>query len=477
MSHVKEKTRLAIIGDGLAAAICLEELSKKEFNTDIQIDVFAPEGSVGRAYASDVSPHMLLNHMVKSMRFNDMDGHGFLGYLKSHFNENATLEDYVPRSVFGDYVAYSTQRILEECEHINVIEAKADSIKVSGDDFQVDTQEQSFSYDEVIMCVGNGGREGALAASIRLDHVNMTDAHIAVIGASLSGIDMVNEIFSPENQEHVPQKVTFLQRTAGFRMVRPHREVSYEAKIFTSDHVRQTENFTCEDLIALIEEEMQIQGVEYDLETYGGLRNSPDFARDMGATLKRLSEHQNDPEDHVEFKIYGIMKAIIPALMDVFECEKITLEEAMFFRKRMEKQIFAFLAPMPAEVAEKLALLIEEGRLDIESGYDADRDDLLRDRYDHYIDVRGINHIIRTEGALPSLFNSLVRDSGSYVSSLGGVAYDPETLRLRSSFSDAKMPYIVGQTKKGQQFDCSESFVIYSDCQRVIADLECNFVS
>mgnify|MGYP001461681247 CR=1 FL=1 len=51
MSHVKEKTRLAIIGDGLAAAICLGELSKKEFNTDIQIDVFAPKGSVGRGLA------------------------------------------------------------------------------------------------------------------------------------------------------------------------------------------------------------------------------------------------------------------------------------------------------------------------------------------------------------------------------------------------------------------------------------------
>ncbi|MGB9154798.1 MAG: hypothetical protein WCD70_17135 [Alphaproteobacteria bacterium] len=167
------------------------------------------------------------------------------------------------------------------------------------------------------------------------------------------------------------------------------------------------------------------------------------------------------------------MNAIIPSIMEIFESEKITPEEAKKFRSIAEKPIMAFLAPMPTKVAARISDLIGQGKVEVRNGFDATRDGHLLSSFGLHFDVRGINEIAEHPSKLPDSLQGVVGGCGpGYLSKLGGVSYDPGTSMMnRAPGSEAKMPYIVGQLKKGQQFDCSETQVIYSDCVRIIDDL------
>lgn len=472
---MSELGRIAIIGDGLASAITLNQLvNVHKLHDLIRVDIFSLNQDLGRglAYSKSTPETMLLNHRVKSMRFSDTSGAGFLNYLQKHFNPNSTLDDYVPRKVFGDYVSDSIHSIVDMYPNISVVNNHASRITPKSDGMEILTESLKEHYDDVVICMGTGKEPQGLALDYAQQVRDFADKNIAIIGASLSALDLVSHFYDARNKGFEPDKITLLQREPGFRMVRTLREEYVSPKILTPSFINQASNFRAQELINLVQQEIESHGLSYDLLEYGGLIKSDDFSHHLKRTMKSLSHDPYNFIGHPEYKVSSIMLAIIPQIMDVFEQEKIAPDEAEKFRKRAEKAILAYLAPMPSQTAGKISELIEQNKLDILNGCDADKNKELLGKFDAVLDARGINSITYDQNDLPPLVQDLMTGHGAaYFSNLGGVAYDPENSRMRSMRNDIRMPYVVGQLKKGQQFDCSESEVIYRDCVKICDDI------
>lgn len=471
----KNVKRIAIIGDGLASAICLNNLASLSGSSRLSIDVYAQRPGLGRgmAYSVDTPDSMLLNHMARSMRFSDSDGSGFLGYLRNHFNKNAIPQDFVPRRVFGDYVESSIANLFRKNTNMALSMNPVTAIEAGGKKITVRTSRGKKIYDDVIVCVGGGDKADTLATKYNNQQTSVSGKNVGIIGASLSAIDMVNH-FCQGDKDSWPKQMTMTQRTPGFRMVRPLHTPAYTPQVLTQDLVNAKKDFSCDELIDLIQKEINAQGISYDLFSYGGLTTSNHFMNDLRNTLHRLASDPENGDQQPEFGVFGVMIAVIMPLMSVFEQEKISPEEAEKFRQKAEKVIFAFLAPMPPPVAAKLVNLMDEGRLHIECGLHNGNEQQWRGQFDLCFDMRGINMVVRDHSHLPAALSGVVGPGKpGRISPMGGIAYDADSSRMKSVENGrVNMPYIVGQMKKGQQFDTSESQVIYMDCHKIVRDIQ-----
>jgi len=471
----ERKIRIAIVGDGLASAICLNKLVNTSGSSALGIDVYAQRTGIGRgmAYSTETPDSMLLNHMVRSMRYSDSDGAGFLSYLREHFNACTTPDDFVPRRIFGDYVESSVAKLFNDNANLSLSIIPVTAIKPGKKKILVQTAHGGKVYDDVIICVGGGGKADTLATKYNNQQTSVSGKNIGIIGASLSAIDMVNHFFQSDSNSW-PEKITMTQRTPGFRMVRPINTPIYKPYILTQEFVESRPNFSCKELMELIQKEINCHGISYDFFSYGGLTKSDNFTKDLGKTLLRLCSDPKNLENQPEFAVFGVMNAIIMPLMSIFEQERISPAEAEIFRQKAEKIIFAFLAPMPPHVAGKLVDLIDKGRLQIECGLNKGNETQWRSHFDLCFDMRGINTVLQDYNQLPDLLSDVVGPGKpGKTSRMGGIAYDTKTSRVKSFVKrDINMPYIVGKLKKGQQFDTSESQVIYMDCQKVVRNIQ-----
>lgn len=457
--------RVAIVGDGLASAICIDQLVNVHGLHHIQIDVYSSGSGIGRgkAYSQSTPESMTLNHKVKSMYFSDEDGGNFLRYLQENYASDVTRYDYVPRKVFGDFVEKSMAETFNRSANIELVPQNVTNLSIEKDKIILSAGNLARAYSDVVFCVGGGTDKNKLAA---YDNRDTGNKNIAIVGASLSAIDKVMHLFS--DRQSYPEKVTLLQRNAGFRMVRPFRDGVVKPNILTPELVRSMEGISCDHLVSLLQAEIESHGVKYDLLTYGGLTHAPNFSQSLAATLLRLERDPYNLSDQAEFKVYAVMKAIIPQIMDIFENGLILPEEAEKFRNKAEKPIMCFLAPMPPFVAGALGRLIEQGRLEINNGFDMRRDADDLQAYDDYFDVRGVNNIPVKKQDVPSFLHESLREGIIDFSKWGGLAYDQKKSTLiDQTIHGLNMPYLIGQLKKGQQFDNSESYVIYMDCKKV----------
>lgn len=468
----RDGVRVAVIGDGLAAATAIARLAAKAPDVIGTVDVYALADPIGpgKAYGADTPEAMLLNHPVSAMRFMDETGEHFLGYLRKGPYPGATLHDVLPRSVFGSYVAATTAALIATDPRVKVIRNEVTRVTPGNQLIDVEAGGITRRYDDVFICVGGGKYRDKLATGVANLPANLAGKSVALVGASLSAVDVINELFFGRPASHAPKKIVCFQRNAGFRLVKPRKRRDFTPKIMTHDLVARTTSFKASEIVSYIGLELRQQGIDYDFMTYGGIVDSPTFNEQLQRTLARLAADPDDEGHHPEFAVYGVMIAIIPALLAIFEQNRISPEEAETFRKSGEKEVLAYLAPMPTLVAARLAKLMEDGKLEIRDGLNLGRHAASLKLFDHQLDVRGINGIIRTSDDLPSPVRGLVEAKHAYLSRLGGISYDPETSRMNLQGAvNLRMPYIIGQLKKGQQFDCSESQVIYMDCNKAVS--------
>jgi hypothetical protein len=497
-----KKTRIAVIGDGLASATCINAFAQSSNMDRYQIDVYARSKVIGRglAYSKDTPGVMSLNHPVKNMRFADETGQDFLSYLKDHYRSDMPdLNRFVSRRIFGDYVEDRMKTIFNtHADALNIITAPVKQIIPWGDQTSIMSSYGVEKYDATILCIGGGDSNDDLACDKTYELSNVSGQNVAIIGGSLTAVDMLNVMM--DDIDTMPRSVTILQRSDGFRMVRPSETYNIKPKYFTQRRVNWTNQFTADDLISLINREIQEQGVDYNFMNYGYSSCKGSFNAHIQECLDRQSYEALVPQEErmngsngfgffeftvrpqcegrsPEFQMHDIMLAIIMPLMSVFEQEKISPSEAKKFRDRCEKQLFSYLAPMPAHVADDLQCYIGDKMghvIKLESGFDANRDqDRLKD-FDAVFDARGINKTITSTDHLPNVVKPLIGGHFGYLSQLGGVSYNPQNSQMRSH-ADVEMPYVVGQLKKGQQFDCSESQVIYMDSMKIVSDIKKRF--
>jgi hypothetical protein len=157
--------------------------------------------------------------------------------------------------------------------------------------------------------------------------------------------------------------------------------------------------------------------------------------------------------------------------MRIFEEGRITQEEAVKFRQKAEKVIFAYLAPIPPEIGYDLSIMIRKEQLEIHN--DKNYESKILPRCDSILTAKGHNHIYKEIYDFPEPVRALITNYGE-ISPLGGIAYKFNNSQMKQNNHIApilRMPYIVGQMKKGQQFDCSESQVIWNDCSKITQDI------
>lgn len=459
---------VAIIGNGLASAMCADQISRIP---NVHIDVFSPDGSMGRgaAYSKKTPDSMILNYSIRDMRFRDDIGRSFLNHAKTHFKKDASLNDFVPRRVFGDYVEKSIKDDMEDPnKHLSIIDDKVVDVSECDNGIEVYTDSESRKYDFCILALGAGVEyETASDGVDSLSRKDLSDKNVLMLGAGLTAIDYINYIFNEKCDP--PNKIVMTQRRQGFRLVRPSNEVSISLNVLTSDLVENSNSFSCDEVENLISLELKSHGVDYNWKTCNGLFESDAFNDELEATLRRLSSDPNNNDGHVEFSVYSIFKALASPIQKIFADKKMSPTEVFKFRNNIEKSIFTFLAPMPPKTAYMLANLLRDKKVEIVT-----ENNRQQYKADITLDCRGANRILYpSDGGPPSgILKSMIGRSMLRLSESGGVDHDTSNNRISYAHSTDGRMYLVGTLQKGVIFDCSDSGVIYNEAKKISGDIK-----
>lgn len=204
--------RIAIVGGGAAATAMLSELLEYQPAEPLHVDWYSGStGSVrGVAYATVDAQH-LLNARAASMGMFGGRSRGFLDFLQRD-DPSISGTDFVPRHRYGDYLEAEVQRVLALAKarghDVHVIPFAAEAVVPERGGINVLHGEQNRRVDAAVLALGTlspralpGVSDGAIDSGKYvadpwplLAHASACTsppAHVVVIGTGLTAADVV----------------------------------------------------------------------------------------------------------------------------------------------------------------------------------------------------------------------------------------------------------------------------------------------
>ncbi|QDT02022.1 hypothetical protein K227x_03930 [Rubripirellula lacrimiformis] len=171
--------RVAIIGCGPRGLQCLESISRRLTSGQLQrlcVTVFEPSGVPGAGNVYDPSqPRILRMNFAtqyidfwKSSRDSQTSrSRSLIGWLSTHHPQFASSDSFVPRAIVGEYLRTCFAEVanrFEGAHHFEVQRSCVSEIRHDGTQFVVDTDVDSYCFDEVVVTTGHEGLRGSAAA-------------------------------------------------------------------------------------------------------------------------------------------------------------------------------------------------------------------------------------------------------------------------------------------------------------------------
>ena len=188
--------RIAIIGGGAAGAAVVGEFLRR--GSDVELSWFVGQETPGRgvAYATSNGLH-LLNVRAANMGLFADDPGGLMRFMQEA-NVAAGPADFVPRSVFGDYVEVTLKRLLADRSArtcVNTHSSKVIGLELNDGRYVVHTDlKEAVGVDGVVLAIG------------ALPPVPIAEVH----SDALAGGRYLPDPWQTPNLEQAPQRVVVL---------------------------------------------------------------------------------------------------------------------------------------------------------------------------------------------------------------------------------------------------------------------------
>lgn len=372
--------QIAVVGGGVSA-VCLLDALAESGGEPGGITVFETSCQLwrGRAFQLDLET-VRVNIPPEGMSLRFGDTTVFREWLADRGGGQDYLDPFcgirfVPRGLFGDYLAESAMAILAKLRQqgwrIHVVRESVLSASRLDDGLVLETEfGNEFQADHTVLCVGRGkptdiyglgDAPGFVPEPYPLSRTLAsipTGAEVAVIGSGLTGIDVVLGLAQRSHRG----RIRLLSRSGVLPMVR-QRPFSYDLKHFTPETFRaiaaRGERIGMDDVIAVMRAEFAAAGEDLDAVVGEILRQEHE---DPVALLRRhLAE--------VDSSSLGlrILQRVVPVTgPDVWPV--LTERDKNKLIREHYRAVMSVCCPMPPTTGSKLLGLIDAGQLEVGAG-------------------------------------------------------------------------------------------------------------
>lgn len=150
---------IAVIGGGAAATAILSEIVRHPTAYPLEVDWYAGSDGIGRGVAYDPSSdRLLLNARADTMEISASEPGGFLNYARER-GTAAAGNEFLPRSLYGDYLQAHTARTLERARsagnvRIRLLPLAAESLRPADAGVEIIAGDRRSRVDTAIFAIG-----------------------------------------------------------------------------------------------------------------------------------------------------------------------------------------------------------------------------------------------------------------------------------------------------------------------------------
>lgn len=483
------KDKIAIIGGGAAGTSVFEALTRLAGARDqvsMSISIYEPGKKVGpgRVFRDDVKA-ALLNTPVDTMAFPGKRSKTFKQWLADNYSTEVANQQFVPRSLFGEYLNSSFEKCVESAKQeghtVRVVKRDASAIQIKQSGISISTASgHRETFNKVVLCLGTGRP----ADPYKLDHSPsyISDIYplkdslknipasddVLILGTGLSSIDAFRGL---RDRAHLG-KIVFGSRNGLLPAVRQKRPVS-ELEICTNDNLsriaRHSGGLTLEKVISLAKSELLVHGVDVGAaETIFTQREAP--VLQLANQLENLERAD----------------AVIPLVRTMISkngetiWKNLSSAEKHLLAKGYMSIIHAVRAPMPFEIASRLLAELTRGSVEVLKGLKNVTYDASNSRYlvSTTTGSQNVSTVVNTtqsqRGGLTEaaqrLIDQMIADGIAQEHEFGGIKTDFASFRVLSrSETPQKGLFAVGQITMGDRFHVNSFDKIAEGAEKVAA--------
>jgi uncharacterized NAD(P)/FAD-binding protein YdhS len=371
--------RIAVVGLGTAGACMLDSLARALVDhTDVSLTLYDPTTQPwrGRVFQDDCDC-VLANLTVDRMTIRHGDSGHAERWLRGrgHLDPGSTTDVYLPRQVYGDYIAQHTEGLLQDLRlrgwRVERVEHAASSLaRLGASGCVVESEGRREEFDYVILCAGGSvyadpldlGRSPGYIADPYPTHERLhdipPDATVGVLGSGLTAVDIAVAL---KHQGHAGP-IRMYSRSGTLPLVR-RRGPAWTAKHLTSDRLRHLTStrgsLRIAEVRGLFEREVQAWGGE----PLGSLR--PETGTGLQAWLRRQLEQPHDATDLAAF----IFQRLIPVgWQDIWYALDVDEQRRILASRLAMRVVMSWCCPMPPVNAERILAMLDSGQLQVAGG-------------------------------------------------------------------------------------------------------------
>lgn len=401
-----ESLDIAIVGCGYTGTSALHQLAAQYRPNSVTVFEKSGVWGPGYPYAVDESPNYLLNNAANTLGISPDDRTDFLYWLESREDliENVDPVGHYPRAYFGAYLEQRFQEAVSalRAAGIEVVLVPEEVIRVdeANDESAVlHTDNQSFSANVVILSTGRcpdvtklpaealNGSNAVYSTHIPAHNLTALDKHseIHILGASLSALDVINHVcadnkrgsfYRDENQilQFLPSDVDFKlylwSRSGRFKKIQSVAPVVPTRTAFTREAISRLAedgNVSLADLASLVAADVSANGETIHwptvLKPYENAEDGDDVSAVVESIIQKELEHISRNDQGGDHWLVDFVDDALFVLWDVFAKRALAASAEEKYRKDYETTMLAYLAPCPADTAERVTALIRSGSL------------------------------------------------------------------------------------------------------------------
>ncbi|WP_100617843.1 FAD/NAD(P)-binding protein [Bacillus cereus] len=370
---------IAIIGSGAAGVSLLHYLTvnlnkSNVLKPQVSITIYEKESSVGPGIAyQDDCQSLLLNRESKQMSVMVEKPNHFWEWYQSKCRMVFEQEEFLPRSLFGEYLKYvfekSIQRALKKNIKINIKYNEVTNILKRDKKYVVMTSDkETEEFDQVLICIGSTRLNDFYNLNEKSQYIYNpypfkekmsfipNNSKVAILGSSLTAIDICLAL--KENGHR--GKIDMLSRRGELPSVRGEIK-PYQLKYLNRDSLMQillirNGEITLRDIVRLIKEEFSVLNLDWKYIF------SPNY-KDTNIKKKLEAEIRNS-------QMQGAWQSILLAMNGI-------IEEYWYFLSEKDKKLYierydsifqSRRNPMPVNNAIKILNFLNDGKLSIKKG-------------------------------------------------------------------------------------------------------------
>ncbi len=520
---MSEIHHIALVGCGFTGTSAFFQLVDRCPVCEITIYEASGRFGPGYPYQPDECRDYLINNTTDTMCLVPSNRRAFINWLGDHpeLAGDGDAKGHLPRATYGrfleDVVAATRTAAAIKGIRVNLIPHDATAMRERGGKVEIDSRAGTVVADAAILTTGRcpdrndypAPPAGAPARYIA-NHVRTSafddlplDAHVHVLGASLSAYDVVNRLFAPStgcrferaadgtlsfvggpNARHV----VLCSRTGRLKNMQSRKPHAFNRTHFTLDALHraaESKPLSLAELGSLIQMEADAQGARIDwprvVDPYAGCQTAAAVNERAGALLAKGIAAVAEGGT-ANFLVDFFVGAQI-TIWDAFGARLLAPGDEAAYRAGLESSVLSYAAPCPVPTAERLLALHRAGRLRVVAGTS---DVVLAADATHYTirhghGVEEAAILVNTTGALerrvrspdqPPLIRTLVAEGLLAPYRLAGqeangAAVDMTTLRAEG----ARNIYLANMLLWGPGFFTSSAFVMATLVERILQGL------